>query len=82
MAKFKYEGEEPANVYQGHKVKKGDVIELNEHFSEKARKNPSCGLVEVKEAVKVTALSHEEIAAEEAAKQAAAEAKAQKKGDR
>ena len=31
MAKFKYEGEKPATVYQGHKVKKGDVIELVAH---------------------------------------------------
>jgi len=68
MAKFKYEGEEPVTVYGGHKVKNGDVIELDEHFSEKARNNPSCGLVEVKEGARVTAQSDEEIAAAEAAR--------------
>jgi len=47
--KFKYVGDQPANVYQGHKVKKGDVIELDDYFSAKALANPSCGLVEVKD---------------------------------
>lgn len=75
--KFKYEGDEPVNTYQGHHVKKGDVIELNDFFSQKALNNPACGLVEVKETAKVTSLSDEEQAASD---EAAAE-KAAKKGD-
>jgi hypothetical protein len=78
MAKFKYVGEEPVGVYQGHYVKKGDVIELDDVYSAKALANPSCNLVEVKDTAKVTSLSAEEEAAQAAAEEAEKAEKAAK----
>lgn len=40
--KFEFIGDypEPVNGYNGDKISTGDVVELNEHFSGKAARNP------------------------------------------